>query len=308
LRSYLFRRCLLFLPVLLGVCTLVFSLIHFIPGDPVQVMLGEGARAVDVTDLRARLGLDKPLLVQYADFLLGLMRGSLGDSIRYREPVSRLVLDRYPATLALAGASMLLAVLISFPAGIIAATHRGRPLDRAASLLALVGLSLPNFWVGPMLIFLFSVRLDWFPVSGMESPLSIVLPAVTMGSALAAILMRMIRSSLLEEMAEPYSSAARARGLGEWKIVLLHAFKNALNPVLTVFGMQLGVLLTGAIITETVFGWPGLGRLTIQAIETRDYPLVQGCILAISLTYVAVNLLTDIAYVLLDPRIRYGEA
>lgn len=306
MRSYLFRRCLLFVPVLLGVCTLVFSLIHLIPGDPIQVMLGEGARATDVADLRSRLGLDRPLPAQYADFLLDLCRGSLGESIRYREPVARLILERYPATLALAGASLLLAVLIAFPAGIIAATHRGGIPDRLASLLALLGLSLPNFWVGPMLIFLFSVRLDWFPVSGMESPLSIVLPSVTMGAALSAILMRMVRSSLLEEIAEPYSAAARARGLGEWKVMIVHALKNALNPVLTVLGLQLGVLLTGAIITETVFGWPGLGRLTILAIETRDYPLVQGCVLMISLTYVMVNLATDIAYVLIDPRIRYG--
>jgi len=306
LRSYLFRRFLLSLPVLLGVCTLVFSLIHLIPGDPVQVMLGEGARATDVADLRSRLGLDRPLAVQYADFLVQLCHGSLGESIRYREPVARLILDRYPATLALAGSSMFLALLIAFPTGITAATHRGGSWDRFAGFLALVGLSLPNFWVGPMLIFLFSVRMDWFPVSGMESPLSIVLPSITMGAALTAILMRMIRSSLLDEISEPYSSAARARGLGEWKVVLLHALKNALNPVLTVLGLQLGVLLTGAIITETVFGWPGLGRLTIQAIESRDYPLVQGCILMISITYVLVNLATDIAYAFFDPRIRYG--
>jgi peptide/nickel transport system permease protein len=291
--------------VLLGVCTLVFSLIHLIPGDPVQVMLGEGARATDVAELRARLGLDRPLQSQYADFLLQMLRGNLGESIHYHVPVARLVLERYPATLALAGASLILAVLLAFPTGVLAASHRGRAWDRLAGLLALVGLSLPNFWVGPMLIFLFAVRMDWFPVSGMEGPLSIILPAITMGAALAAILMRMIRSSLLDESSEPYAAAARARGVGEWKIVLCHALKNALNPVLTVLGLQLGVLLTGAVITETVFGWPGLGRLTIQAIETRDYPLVQGCILMISATYVFVNLVTDIAYVVFDPRVRY---
>jgi peptide/nickel transport system permease protein len=306
LRSYLLRRCLLSIPVLLGVCTLVFSLIHLIPGDPVEVMLGEGARAADVADLRSRLGLDRPLPAQYAEFLLHLFQGSLGDSIRYHEPVARLIFERYPATLALAGASIFLALLIALPAGVTAATHRGGGLDRVAGFLALVGLSLPNFWVGPMLIFFFAVRLDWFPVSGMETPQSIVLPSLTMGAALAAILMRMIRSSLLDEISEPYSAAARARGLGWWRVVLRHALKNALIPVLTILGLQLGVLLTGAIITETVFGWPGLGRLTIQAIETRDYPLVQGCILVISLTYVLVNLATDIAYVLFDPRIRYG--
>jgi peptide/nickel transport system permease protein len=306
LRSYLLRRCFLSVPVLLGVATLVFSLIHLIPGDPVQVMLGEGAGAADVDELRSRLGLDLPLPAQYADFLLQICRGSLGESIHYREPVARLILERYPATLALAGTSLFLAVLIALPAGIVAATRRGGIWDRLSSLVALVGLSLPNFWVGPMLIFLFAVRLDWFPVSGMETPLSIVLPAVTMGSALSAVLMRMVRSSLLEEITEPYTAAARARGLREWKVTLIHALKNSLNPVLTVVGLQLGVLLTGAIITETVFGWPGLGRLTIQAIETRDYPLVQGCVLAIALTYVLVNLATDIAYAFFDPRIRYG--
>ena len=200
---------------MLGVATLVFSLIHLIPGDPVQVMLGEGARAADVADLRSQLGLDRPLPAQYADFMLQICRGSLGESIRYREPVARLILERYPATLALAGASLVLAILIALPAGIVAATRRGGLWDRLAGLAALVGLSLPNFWVGPMLIFLFAVRLDWFPVSGMETPLSIVLPALTMGSALSAVLMRMVRSSLLEEIREPYTAAARARGLGE---------------------------------------------------------------------------------------------
>jgi len=306
LKSFFLRRSLLAVPVLFGVCTLVFSLIHLIPGDPVQVMLGEGAGGTDIVDLRSRLGLDRPLPVQYLEYLVRLSRGSLGTSIRYREPVSRLILERYPATLALAASSMLLASLIAFPAGIVAATHRGGRWDRLSSLLAFAGLSMPNFWVGPLLILVFSVRLNWFPVSGLEELSSLVLPSITMGWALSAILTRMIRSSLLEEIAEPYAVAARAKGLREWRVVLLHALKNALNPVLTVLGLQLGVLLSGAIITETIFGWPGLGRLTIQAIETRDYPLVQGCILIIALTYVAVNFITDIAYTLFDPRIRYG--
>jgi peptide/nickel transport system permease protein len=300
----LLRRFLQAIPVLAGVCTLVFALIHLIPGDPVQVMLGEGARTADVADLRARLGLDRPLLAQYLDFLVGLGRGTMGLSIRYREPVARLILERYPATLCLAAASLILAALIAFPAGIVAAMRRGSAWDTVSSFLALLGLSMPNFWIGPLLILAFSVRLNWLPVSGMEGPSSIVLPALTLGAALAAILARMIRSCLLEEIGLPYASAAKAKGLADWRVVLLHALKNALIPVLTVLGLQLGVLLTGAIITETVFGWPGLGRLTIQAIETRDYPLVQGCVLMIAMTYVAVNLLTDIAYTLLDPRIR----
>ena len=304
MRSFLLRRFLQAIPVLAGVCTLVFALIHLIPGDPVQVMLGEGARAVDVDDLRARLGLDRPLFIQYVDFLVGLCRGTMGLSIRYREPVARLILERYPATLCLAAASLILATLIAFPAGILAAMRRGSAWDSLASFVALLGLSMPNFWIGPLLILAFSVRLNWLPVSGMERPSSIVLPALTLGAALAAVLARMIRSCLLEEVGLPYASAARAKGLAEWRVVLVHALKNALIPVLTVLGLQLGVLLTGAIITETIFGWPGLGRLTIQAIETRDYPLVQGCVLMIALTYVAVNLATDIAYIILDPRIR----
>lgn len=306
LKSFLLRRLLLSLPVLLGVCTLVFALIHLIPGDPIQVMLGEGASAADVKDLRSRLGLDRPLMEQYGHYLSNLAAGDLGTSLRYREPVAHLIVERYPATLLLAGASLLLACLISFPAGILAAVHPGTAWDRIASTLALLGLSLPSFWVGPLLILIFSVHLDWFPVSGMEEPAALVLPSLALGSALAAILARMIRASLLEEISSPYSRAAAARGLGRWKVVLRHAMKNAFIPVLTILGLQLGVLLTGAVITETVFGWPGLGRLTIQAIETRDYPLVQGCILSIAFSYVVVNLMTDVAYAFFDPRIRLG--
>ncbi|PYQ13744.1 MAG: glutathione ABC transporter permease GsiC [Acidobacteria bacterium] len=306
MKSFLLRRLLLSAPVLLGVCTLVFSLIHLIPGDPVQVMLGEGATATDVSDLRTRLGLDRPLVNQYAQFLRHAASGDLGESLRYREPVRSLILSRYPATLVLTGASMLLACVVAFPAGLIAAVHRGTAWDRMATTLSLLGLSLPNFWVGPLLILVFSVRLDWFPVSGMEEPSAIVLPSVALGTALAAILARMIRASLLEEIASPYCVAAAARGLGKWRVVLRHSLRNAFVPVLTVLGLQLGVLLTGAVITETVFGWPGLGRLTIQAIETRDYPLVQGCILIIALTYVLVNLATDLAYAVFDPRVRHG--
>ena len=269
-------------------------------------MLGEGATATDVSDLRTRLGLDRPLVNQYAQFLRHAASGDLGESLRYREPVRSLILSRYPATLVLTGASMLLACVVAFPAGLIAAVHRGTAWDRMATTLSLLGLSLPNFWVGPLLILVFSVRLDWFPVSGMEEPSAIVLPSVALGTALAAILARMIRASLLEEIASPYCVAAAARGLGKWRVVLRHSLRNAFVPVLTVLGLQLGVLLTGAVITETVFGWPGLGRLTIQAIETRDYPLVQGCILIIALTYVLVNLATDLAYAVFDPRVRHG--
>jgi len=269
-------------------------------------MLGEGASAADLADLRVKLGLNQPLFDQYAHFLRNFLVGDLGTSFRYREPVRELILDRYPATLLLAGTSMLLACLIAFPAGVLAAIHRGKSTDRIATTLSLLGLSLPSFWVGPVLILAFAVHLDWFPVSGMEEPGAVVLPSIALGTALAAILTRMIRASLIEEISSPYSVAAAARGLGRWRVVLRHALKNAFVPVVTVLGLQAGVLLTGAVITETVFGWPGLGRLTIQAIETRDYPLVQGCILVIALTYLLVNLVTDLAYAILDPRIRYG--
>ena len=305
-RSFLLRRFLLLLPVLLGVCTLVFAFIHLIPGDPVQVMLGDGANAADVADLRSQLGLDRPLLDQYGHFIRGLAAGNLGSSFRFREPVFSLILSRYPATLLLALTSMLLACLLAFPAGILAAANRGTMIDRMATTLSLLALSLPNFWVGPVLILLFAVHWNLFPVSGMDEPLSIVLPSLSLGAAMAAILARMIRASLAEEISSVYGTAALARGVRRWTVVLRHSLKNALIPIVTVLGIQTGTLLTGAVITETIFGWPGLGRLTVQAIETRDYPLVQGCVLMIAITYLFVNLLTDIAYAVMDPRIRYA--
>ena len=269
-------------------------------------MLGEGANAADVAELRSKLGLDRPLLDQYAHFMRGLVAGDLGSSFRFREPVLSLILARYPATLLLTGTSMLLACLIAFPAGVLAAVNRGNAVDRTATALSLLGLSLPSFWVGPVLILLFAVHWDWFPVSGMEERGAVVLPSLSLGAALAAILARMIRASLGEEISSVYCLAALARGVQRWTVVLRHSLKNALIPIVTVLGLQAGVLLTGAVITETIFGWPGLGRLTVQAIETRDYPLVQGCVLMIAVTYLFVNLLTDVAYALMDPRIRYA--
>ena len=302
---YLIRRLLLTIPVLLGVATLVFALIHLVPGDPAQAMLGEGASDEEVSQLRHSLGLDRPLLVQYRSFLTGLLRGDLGSSFRYGTPVTREIRDRLFRTMQLAAAAMTVAILLAIPLGIAAAVFRGTAIDHAAMTLALAGISMPNFWLGPLLAILFAVYLGWLPVAGTGSPAHIVLPAITLGAALAAILARMTRASLLEELRELYVLAARARGLSRFRAVVRHAFRNSLIPVVTIIGLQFGAVLTGTIITETIFAWPGVGRLLIQAINFRDYPLVQGCILFISLTYVMMNLITDLTYGLLDPRIRY---
>jgi ABC-type dipeptide/oligopeptide/nickel transport system permease component len=302
---FLVRRVLLTIPVLLGVATLVFALIHLVPGDPVQAMLGETASPQDVADLRTRLGLDRPLHVQYVAFLKGAATGDLGASLRTSQPVTAAILERLPATLELAVASMTVALLIALPLGIIAAVRAGTLVDHAATTVALLGISVPNFWLGPLLAIVFSVLLGWFPVSGRGTLAHLVLPAVTLGAPLAAILARMTRASLLEELRELYVLAARARGVSRMRAILRHAFRNSLIPIVTVVGLQCGAVLTGAVITETIFAWPGVGRLLIQSITFRDYPLVQGCILFIAVIYVSVNLVIDIAYGLLDPRIRY---
>jgi peptide/nickel transport system permease protein len=301
--GYVIRRLLLAVPILLGVATLVFSLIHLIPGDPVEVMLGTGAGAADVQGLRHQLGLDRPLLEQYASFLGGLLNLDLGVSLRYRDPVASLLAERYPATLALALCSLVLALAISLPAGIAAALRPGGSIDRLATLFSALALSLPSFWLGPILILFFAIRLDWLPVSGMDSPVAVVLPAVTLALALAALLTRLVRAALAEEVGAPYVRSARSRGLSRTRAVVRHALRNALPPVLAVTGLQLGSLLTGAILTETIFAWPGLGRLLIQAISHRDYPLVQGCVLLIAVTYITVNLAVDLLNGLLDPRV-----
>jgi peptide/nickel transport system permease protein len=301
--GYVIRRLLLAVPILLGVATLVFSLIHLIPGDPVEVMLGTGAGAADVQGLRHQLGLDRPLLEQYASFLGGLLNLDLGVSLRYRDPVASLLAERYPATLALALCSLVLALAISLPAGIAAALRPGGSIDRLATLFSALALSLPSFWLGPILILFFAIRLDWLPVSGMDSPVAVVLPAVTLALSLAALLTRLVRAALAEEVGAPYVRSARSRGLSRTRAVVRHALRNALPPVLAVTGLQLGSLLTGAILTETIFAWPGLGRLLIQAISHRDYPLVQGCVLLIAVTYITVNLAVDLLNGLLDPRV-----
>ena len=302
---YLIRRILLTIPVLIGVATLVFSLIHLVPGDPAQAMLGEGASERDVADLRSRLGLDRPLIEQYGRFMRGLVQGDLGISFRTGQPVVTAIIERVPATVELALASMLVAMIVAIPLGIVAAVRRATFLDYSAMTLALAGISIPNFWLGPMLAIVFAVQLGWLPVSGRGGWESLVLPSAALGAALAAILARMTRASLLEELKELYVRAARARGVSQARAILGHALRNSLIPLVTILGLQFGAVLTGAVITETIFAWPGVGRLLIQSIGFRDYPLVQGCILLIAITYVTVNLITDLVYGVLDPRIRY---
>jgi len=298
------RRLLLLVPTVLGAVTLVFFLVHLIPGDPVELMLGETASRADLTQLRADLGLDRPLGEQYAHFLAGCARGDLGRSFFYRRPVLAVIGGALPATMLLAAAALAVALLIALPAGVVAAVRRDRPVDRLAMLGSLIGVSMPNFWLGPMLIILFSFRLGWLPVSGKEGVASLVLPAVTLGTALAAILARMTRASMLDVLGEDYLRTARAKGVRERAVVLRHGLRNALLPVVTIVGLQFGALLSGAVVTENVFAWPGIGTLLVQAITARDYPLVQGCVLVIALCYVAVNFLTDSLYAVIDPRVR----
>ena len=305
MRSYLFRRLLLALPVVWGVVTLVFLLIHLIPGDPVEIMLGESALPADREALREGLGLDRPMLEQYGLFLWGLCRGDLGASLQQRRPVSALIREHYPATLELTVAALLVSLLIALPAGILSAIRQYSFLDHSTMFLALLAVSMPNFWLGPLLIWTVSIQLGWLPVSGRGGMAHLVLPALTLGASMAAIVARMTRSSVLEVLREDYVMTARAKGLPESRVILKHVLRNAMLPVLTVVGLQFGGLLAGSIITETIFSWPGLGTLMVQAIQTRDYPVVQGCVLVIALSYVLVNLLTDILYGIIDPRIRY---
>ena len=302
--GFLLRRILLTAPVLLGVATLVFSLIHLVPGDPAQSMLGESAAPQDIAALRTRHGLDRPLLVQYGAFLGGAVTGDLGRSFRTGQPVTTMLAERVPATGELAPAAMAVAILLAVPLGVVAAVWRGTPIDHGAMTFSLAGISIPNFWLGPLLAIVFAVELGWLPVSGRGSASHLVLPAVSLGLALAAILARMTRASLLEELGELYVRAARARGVSRAGAVVRHALANSLVPVVTIVALQFGAVLTGAVITETIFAWPGIGRLLIQSIGFRDYPMLQGCILLIAVTYVAVNLATDLLYGWLDPRIR----
>jgi len=302
--KYIATRLLYTIPVIWLVVSVVFLLIHLVPGDPIQLMLGEGVAGADFQAARHTYGLDVSLGRQYLNYWRGVLHGDLGHSFRYNQSVTGLVLQRYPATIRLTLAALAVAVLLSIPAGVRSATRRNRWDDRALSFISLLGLSFPNFALGPILILFFAIKLGLLPVSGSETWEHLVLPAITMGGALAAILTRMIRTAMLEELGQDYIRTARAKGLPERVVVYRHALRNAMIPVLTVVGLQFGALLAGAIVTETIFSWPGIGRLTVQAISTRDYYLVQGCVLAIGLTYLAVNFLTDLLYSVANPRIR----
>jgi peptide/nickel transport system permease protein len=286
------------------VVSVVFLLIHLVPGDPIQQMLGEGAAAADLDAARHAYGLDLPLPKQYVNYWKGVLHGDLGQSIRFNQNVGKIVAERYPYTLKLTLASLLIAIVLSIPAGVRSAKRRNRWDDRTLGFISLLGLSFPNFALGPVLILFFAIYLRLLPVSGSGTLAHLVLPAITMGGALAAILTRMVRTAMLEELGQDYIRTARAKGLSESTVIYKHALRNAMIPVLTVIGLQFGALLAGAIVTETIFSWPGIGRLTVQAISNRDYYLVQGCILAIGLTYIAVNLFTDFLYSFANPRIR----
>ena len=304
-------RLVLTLPVVWLVVSLVFLLIHLVPGDPIVQMLGEGASPADIAGLRHQYGLDQPLHTQYLRYWAGVLHGNLGSSIRLHDSVTHLILQRYPYTLALTLAALALALVLAVPAGILGALRRGRALDQTLSVVSLFGLSIPGIALGPVLILVFSILLGWTPVSGANAGGAsaigwryLILPAVTMGASLAAILTRMVRTAMLEELGQDYIRTARATGLSETAVVWRHALPNALVPIVTVIGLQFGALLAGAIVTEKIFSWPGLGRLVVDAISNRDYALVQGCLLAIGLTYVLVNFFTDVLYRFINPRMR----
>ncbi len=303
--QYIIRRFLQMIPIAFGILTLVFSLIHLIPGDPARQIAGENAREEDVQAVRKALGLDQPLWAQYVSYLSHVVRGDFGRSFQTNEPVSKQIAQRYPATIQLAFGSMFVALLVAFPLGVISAIYRNSWIDNLARFFALIGVSMPSFWFGPLLIIAFAINHTWFPVSGRDEGLrSLVLPSVTMGLALAAILTRMIRVSLADELTQLYVTTAIAKGVTRSRAIFRHALKNALIPVITVLALQFGSLLTGAIITEQIFSWPGLGRLLIQSISTRDYPQVQASILVIALTYIVVNFASDLLYGVVDPRIK----
>lgn len=298
------RRLLLLIPLIFAVLTVVFSFLRILPGDPVEAMLGETAQQMDVELMRKQLLLDQPLWRQYGSYLWNIFHGDFGSSWSFQMPVTQLIISRIPATAEMAFAGMMVAILIAFPLGALAAKHPNSWIDRTTTVFAVSGAAVPHFWLGPLLILAFSIGTGWLPVSGRGTLAHLVLPAITLGTALAAILMRMLRSSLLEELSADYIRTARAKGASEKRILFHHAIRNALLPVVTLIALQFGSLLTGAVITETIFSWPGIGRLLIQAIFSRDYPLVQGCVLIFAVLYLFANLAADLLYSILDPRIQ----
>ncbi len=301
---FLLHRSARFFTVVFGVLLLTFLLIHLVPGDPVEVMLGESASSADREALRAELGLNQPLLQQFGIYLNKLAHGDFGNSIHTRTPIAELIKTRYPTTLRLAMLSLCIGLFVGIPLGIYSALKSGRWQDILVTIVSVRISAVPAFWLGPVLMLIFAVWLGWLPVSGMESNTSIILPALTLGFGLSAILTRMTRTSLLEVLNEDYIRTARAKGLSERVVILRHAMRAALLPIITIVGLQMGSLLAGAVITETIFSWDGIGRLLVESIERRDYPVTQACVLIVALSYVAVNLFTDVMYRLADPRVR----
>lgn len=305
--QYILKRTMLIIPVMFTVMTLVFFLIRLTPGDPVDFILGENALPTAREQLIKDFGFDQPILTQYKNYIFSVLAGNLGRSYFSETPINDKLKTRYINTMKLAGTSLFFALIFSFPLGIGAALKKATSLDRGALILSLVGISVPSFYLGPLLALLLSIKLDLFPLSGSELPGSIFLPSLTLGLAMAALLTRIVRSSLLEVLPMDYVRTAKAKGLSPTKVILKHAFRTALIPVIAILGLQFGTLLAGAVITEKVFSWPGIGTLMLDAIMRKDYSLVQSCVLLISLTYVVINLLTDLTYNLVDPRLRLEE-
>ena len=302
--NFLLRRLLLLIPVLWGVATLVFLLLHFIPGDPIDLMLGDSALGADRETLRDQLGLNDPLIIQYIRYFGDLLQGDWGTSLFSKKPVFEEIMERVPATMELMFGAMVVTIGVAMPLGLIAAVNKGSWIDQGSMIFSLLGVSIPNFWLGPMLILVFSIYLDLLPVNERGGLEHLILPSLTLGTSLASILARITRSSVVETLQAEYIRTARSKGISELRILFRHALRNALIPIVTVIGLQVGVLLSGAIITEAIFDWPGLGNLLISAINSRNYPLVQGCVLFIAGSYVIVNLVIDLLYAYLDPRIR----
>ncbi len=303
---YFLRRLGTLVPVAIGVATLTFAMIHLVPGDPVVAMLGETAAPADIAGMRHQLGLDRPLGEQYVDFLAGLIHGNLGESISYHRPVVGLIAERFPATLELTIAGLVVGVMVAFPLGIISGANPGGPGDLGAMGFAILGISIPHIYLGPLLMIVFSLDLRWFPLTGRGGLPHLVLPAVTLGTALAAVIARMLRQSLVVVRESDYMRTAQGKGRSAMAALLIHGLRNAMTSVVTLIGLQAGALLTGALITEVIFSWPGIGRLLISAINARDYPLVEGCVLTFAFTYVVVNMATDLLYAIVDPRVRLG--
>lgn len=303
--AYIVKRLLLSIPVIFGVAFMVFAMVRIVPGDPARIIAGEAATQEIVDGIRKDMGLDRPLLSQFATFIGNVLRGDFGRSVRSKAPVAGEVAARLPNTIRLATAGLFVAVVVGVSAGIISAIRPYSWMDTVVMLVALAGLSMPVFWSGLMLILVFAVWLGWLPAVGTGGLAHLVLPAVTLGMSTAAIIARMSRSSMLEVLRSDYIRTARAKGLAEAAVVNRHAFRNALIPVITVVGLQMGTLLSGAVLTETVFAWPGIGRLLVEGILARDYPIVQASVLVVAMAFVMVNLMVDVLYAVVDPRIHY---